>query len=178
LPGDDVTRKPALRYRIARSSRHTTGCQADPTPLRTLAMPELNIEYTGPYDTVVTDPATGREAHIGASFGDVQTDHFSPTAMLAASLGSCTVATMAIAARLKYELDLRGSTAAVNYESQDKPVHRLARVDLVIDLPVTVTERQRQSLERSAGKCPVHQSLHPDIEIELHCRWRAVEDAD
>lgn len=137
-------------------------------------MPELNIEYTGPYHTIVTHH-TGKTVDIGASFGEIETDHFSPTAMLAASLGSCTIATMAIAARLKYELDLRGATAAITYESQDKPVHRLARVKLIIDLPVTVTDRQRQSLERSAGKCPVHQSLHPDIEIELHCRWAAVE---
>jgi len=138
-------------------------------------MRELTIQYTGPYETVVHDTRTGHAAHIGASFGDVETEHFSPTAMLAASLGSCTVATMAIAARLKYQLDLRGSAVSVRYESQDKPVHRLARVELIIDLPVTVTDRQRQSLERSAARCPVHQSLHPDIEIELHCRWAAVE---
>jgi hypothetical protein len=55
--------------------------------------------------------------------------------------------------------------------SKDAP-RRIARLvtELVFALPAT--HAHREALERAALTCPVHKSMHPDVELPVKFVWQ------
>lgn len=97
---------------------------------------------------------------------------FSPTDLTAASLASCMVTTMAIAAKLKYGTDLPpGVRWEVTKEmSTDKP-RRIVRLAVQIWLPFSKAKDPEGVLEAAALNCPVAQSLNPAVEKPVVFHW-------
>lgn len=94
---------------------------------------------------------------------------FSPTDLVAAALASCVLTTMAMYAE-RHGLDLTGMTAHVGKEMQTSP-RRIGRLPLTVSLPASVPEQMRPRLEQIGYACPVHASLHPDIDAEIEYRY-------
>ena len=90
---------------------------------------------------------------------------FSPTDLLAASLSSCILTIMSMAAK-KDNLDLKGATVEVEKEMQTNP-RRVARFMGRITLPAHVTGPQKEKLKAYIKACPVGGSLHPDVKVDL-----------
>lgn len=95
---------------------------------------------------------------------------FSPTDLAATAMGTCMATTMAIAAQLR-GIDLTGLTVSVEKEMTAVPTRRIRRLATVIALPRDPGEHQRALLEKAALACPVHASLHPDVEKPITFRW-------
>ncbi|MFN0128462.1 MAG: OsmC family protein [Verrucomicrobiales bacterium] len=95
---------------------------------------------------------------------------FSPTDMVAAALGTCMLTTMAIVARRK-GIDLPGASVEVEKHMTTEGPRRIARLvtRIAIDLPPTHPERP--VLEAAAHACPVHRSLHPDVQKDIEFKW-------
>jgi len=94
---------------------------------------------------------------------------FSPTDLLATSLGCCMVTIMGIAART-HGFNIDGTKIDVQKVMGTNP-RRV--VEVVIDLYFphnSYTAKERKLLEASAKECPVAQSLHPDLKqtIRFH----------
>lgn len=89
-------------------------------------------------------------------------ESFSPTDLLATSLATCVLTTMAISAR-KHGLELKSARAHVIKEMSTTPPRRIARLTLSITLPASIPDDKRPALEAAIKGCPVHHSLHPDI---------------
>lgn len=85
-------------------------------------------------------------------------EHFSPTDLLAASIGTCALTVMGIAARDK-GIDMSGARAEVVKEMGAEPRRHIAHLDVRITLPARLDERERAILEKAAHGCPVHASL-------------------
>ena len=94
---------------------------------------------------------------------------FSPTDTVATGLASCMLTMMGIKAR-DIDVDLSGSTAEVTKHMAANP-RRISRIEVVLSLPKNVSEKHRIVLQRTADTCPVHYSLHPDIEKEITYKW-------
>lgn len=94
---------------------------------------------------------------------------FSPTDTVATGLASCMLTTMGIKAR-GLEVDLKGSVAEVTKHMAANP-RRIARIEVRMELPAEVSEKHRKILENTANTCPVHYSLHPDIERIIEFHW-------
>lgn len=95
---------------------------------------------------------------------------FSPTDLLATSLGSCILTIMGIKAADK-EIDMSGATAEVNKIMGSNP-RRIARLEITIQMPDNnYTEKERKLLEAAAHGCPVGKSLHPDLEEIIQINW-------
>ena len=92
--------------------------------------------------------------------------HFSPTDLLATSLGACMLTTMGIAARA-HALDITGSTAEVEKHMGATPRRHVARLSVKISVPATVPDAQREVLQTAAATCPVASSLAPATVIDL-----------
>jgi putative redox protein len=56
-------------------------------------------------------------------------------------------------------------------EMAPQPVRRIARLTVEFAVPGELSAEQRQLLENAAHTCPVHKSLHPDVEIRTAFRW-------
>ena len=95
---------------------------------------------------------------------------FSPTDIVANSLGTCMISIMAIKSK-DLDLELKGSTAEVTKIMQAEP-RRIARIEVVLNMAVATSEKNKTILERSAMTCPVFLSLHPDIEKVIAFNWK------
>jgi uncharacterized OsmC-like protein len=94
---------------------------------------------------------------------------FSPTDTVATGLASCMLTVMGIKAR-DLEVDLSGATAEVTKTMASNP-RRIAKIKVVFNFPTSVDDKTKTILERTANTCPVHYSLHPDIEKDITFNW-------
>lgn len=120
-----------------------------------------------------------KSTHIksGNSFiTDAPTDNngkgeaFSPTDTVATGLASCMLTVMGIKAR-SMEVDMTGTTASVTKTMASNP-RRISKIEVVIDLPFEADKKTKTILEHTANTCPVHYSLHPDIEKDVVFNWK------
>jgi len=115
----------------------------------------LKVEVThGPSGTqIITVPPVDNQGD-GSSF--------SPTDLVAAALGSCMLSLIAIVAT-RDGLDLTGLAFRAEKHMNASP-RRVGSVPVTIQMPKGLTPEQRRKLENAALTCPVHRSLHPDVE--------------
>lgn len=99
-------------------------------------------------------------------------ESFSPTDLVATALGTCMLTIMGIAAH-KHDLDLTGTTVTVLKEMTSEPPRRIARLTVEIALNRSFEPDQLTMLKNAALTCPVHKSLHPEIEIPVEFRLPA-----
>ncbi len=94
---------------------------------------------------------------------------FSPTDTVATGLANCMLTVMGIKAR-DLEVVLDGSTAEVTKTMAANP-RRISKIEVVFQLPSGVSEKHQKILQNTANTCPVHHSLHPDIEKIITFNW-------
>jgi uncharacterized OsmC-like protein len=94
---------------------------------------------------------------------------FSPTDTVATGLASCMLTVMGIKAR-DMGVDMSGTVASVLKIMASDP-RRISRIEVTFDIPFSINEKTRTILERTANTCPVHYSLHPDIEKVIVFNW-------
>ncbi|MBS1534659.1 MAG: OsmC family protein [Bacteroidetes bacterium] len=129
------------------------------------------ITYLGELRTTSVHLQSGTEI-----LSDAPTDNhgkgeaFSPTDLVANSLGTCMVSIMAIKSK-DLNVDLTGSTVEVTKIMQAEP-RKIAKIAVVLNMSITADEKTRTILERVAMNCPVLLSLHPDIEKDVTFNWK------
>jgi putative redox protein len=127
-------------------------------------MVEMNAVYEGQLHCSVTHGPSGNVISTDAPKDNQgRGEAFSPTDLLGAALGSCMLTVMGIYAQ-RHNIDITGATAHVTKEMVTAPVRRIGKLTLTIRVPKPVPVEQRAIIERAANTCPVHQSLHPDVE--------------
>ena len=98
-------------------------------------------------------------------------EFFSPTGLLATSLGSCMLTIMGIAAR----------THGFNIDGADVSITKIMGTDprRVVEIVVELTfphnnysAKERKLLELSAKECPVANSLHPDLKQNIIFKFK------
>ena len=94
---------------------------------------------------------------------------FSPTDTVATGLASCMLTMMGIKAN-GLEVDLKNSIAEVTKHMEANP-RRISKIEVKLTLPSIISEKNRKILEHTANTCPVHYSLHPDIEKVISYNW-------
>lgn len=128
------------------------------------------ITYLGDLRTSAIHLQSGTEILSDAPIdNNGKGEAFSPTDMLATSLGSCMMTIMAIKAR-DMNVNLEGSTVNVIKEMQTEP-RRIGKIGIKMNMNANVSEKERLILERVAMNCPVHLSLNPEIEKEISFIW-------
>ena len=90
---------------------------------------------------------------------------FSPTDLLAVSLGTCMVTVMAIYAE-RHGLPFAGTSFVLEKHMRADP-RRVDAIPVTVRMPAALTAEQRERLEHIALTCPVHRSLLPEITREI-----------
>jgi uncharacterized OsmC-like protein len=97
---------------------------------------------------------------------------FSPTDLVAAGLASCILTTIAMFAE-RHGLSVAGATATVEKHMTVPPApRRIARLPVVVTLPAGVPVEFRERLERVGHTCPVHATLHPEVDAPIAYVYR------
>ena len=98
-------------------------------------------------------------------------ERFSPTDLMATSLGNCMMTIMGIKAR-DMQIDLTGTIIDITKIMKSEP-RRVGGIKVAFHFPahLLLDEKQRTILERAAITCPVAQSIHPAIEQDVQFNW-------
>lgn len=128
------------------------------------------VTYTGGLRTTCHHLRSGNEFITDAPVDNNGLgEAFSPTDTVATGLVSCMLTMMGIKAR-DLGVDIAGATANVTKHMAADP-RRISKIEVDFELPASVSEKNRTILERTANTCPVHYSLHPDIEKVVTFNW-------
>lgn len=134
-------------------------------------MVEIDIEYAGDlHCRAVHGPSGAVIVTDAPKDNQGKGEAFSPTDLLATSLGVCMITIMGMYARTK-GVDLKGARVHVTKEMVADPQRRVGKLRVSFDLPRHVAEESRRAMERAAESCPVRLSLGHDVEIETAYRW-------
>jgi putative redox protein len=95
---------------------------------------------------------------------------FSPTDLLATSLGTCMLTTMGIVAQ-RHNLDITGARVRVTKEMVSQPSRRVGTLGVEIVMPRALGEEDQKRLENAAHTCPVAKSIHPDVKVPVTFKW-------
>ncbi len=128
--------------------------------VRTVYLGELRTEATHVRSgkTIITDAPPDNKGKGEA---------FSPTDLLATSLGSCMITIMGIAAR-EHDFNIDGTTAKIWKIMESNP-RRVGEVKIELTFPKNnFSEKEKKIIERSAFTCPVYLSLHPNLKKTIN----------
>lgn len=118
----------------------------------------------GPSGTILSTDAPKDNEGLGESF--------SPTDLVATGLSVCILTILGILAR-REGIPLEGATAVVEKHMVANPHRRIGALPVTITIPTRLTDAQKVKLERAARTCPVHQSLHPEIDRTIRFVYTA-----
>jgi len=134
-------------------------------------MVKIDIRYEGGLRCAATHGPSGQTLHTDAPVDNHgRGESFSPTDLVATALGACMATIMGIAAE-RHQLDLRGMEIEVTKVMSSDTPRRIAKLETTIKVPLAADHPQRVLLENAALTCPVHKSLHPEIEKPVDFRW-------
>lgn len=129
------------------------------------------VEVTATYEGQLRCKAEHAPSH-SSIFTDAPVDNhgrgeaFSPTDLVAAALPTCMMTIMGIVAA-RHNIDLKGMTARTEKEMTTEGPRRIKSAKTTIHVPIAHDHPQRAALEHAAHTCPVHKSLHPDIDAPI-----------
>lgn len=134
-------------------------------------MVKVTGEYQGNLHCVATHGPSGNSLVTDAPKDNQgRGEAFSPTDLVATAMATCIATTMAIAAR-KQGVELTGLRYEVVKEMSTDAPRRIARLSTEVWLPMAKTEPLASALEHAAHHCPVHQSLHPQVDKPIVFHW-------
>lgn len=133
----------------------------------------IDIEYTGDLHCRATHgPSTQQFSTDAPTDNGGRGEAFSPTDLVATALGACLTTVMALTAN-RTGLDLAGTRVKVVKEMTADPVRRIGALTATVTFPAgrRFGPDDRLRLERTANTCPVKQSLHPDVRVEIRFEY-------
>jgi putative redox protein len=126
-------------------------------------MATIYTEYLGELRTKARHLQSGNELITDAPLDNQgRGEAFSPTDTLAASLGSCMLTIIGIAART-YGFNIDGTKLNITKIMANDP-RRVSEVILEFGFPHNnYSQKEKDIIYASAKGCPVARSLHPDL---------------
>jgi putative redox protein len=127
------------------------------------------VVYNGDLRTTLTHLKSGEHFETDAPVdNNGKGERFSPTDLLATSLGTCMITVMGIKARTM-GFDLNDIKIEVLKIMKADP-RRVSGINLTFHVPGKLTdidEKTKTILKNTGETCPVMKSIHPDIEVNI-----------
>jgi putative redox protein len=126
-------------------------------------MNTIHTRYIGDLRTKAMHVKSGNELITDAPADNKgRGEAFSPTDLLAASLGSCMITIAGMAAQ-EHGFSIDGTTIDITKIMASNP-RRVAEVIVELHFPKNnFTEKQKKTIQVACLNCPVAKSLHPDL---------------
>ena len=126
-------------------------------------METIRTKYCGDLRTEALHVKSGQTIITDAPLDNQgKGEAFSPTDLLSASLGSCMLTVMGIAAKT-HDIDMEGASMNITKIMTSNP-RKVAEVVIELSIPgKRYSDKEKGILEKAALTCPVALSLHPDL---------------
>ena len=134
-------------------------------------MVRIQLSYQGGLRCSATHEPSGNTINTDAPIdNNGRGEAFSPTDLVATALGACMATVMGIVAERK-GIDLQGLRVEVRKHMSEDAPRRISKLEVDLHIPVPASHPECKLLESAARGCPVHHSLHPDIETVFNWNW-------
>lgn len=134
-------------------------------------MIEIHIDYHGDLRCHAVHGPSKQTLHTDAPVdNNGRGESFSPTDLVATALAACMATVIGIKANQK-GYDLPGMKVSVEKHMSDDSPRRIVRLPITIEIPLPADHPDRKVLEATALGCPVHHSVHPDIDKPVTFVW-------
>lgn len=134
-------------------------------------MATSKIKYPGELRTISRHILSGEEIMTDAPVdNEGKGEAFSPTVLLATSLGCCMLTIIGISAR-KHGFSIDGTEVVVTKIMAQNP-RRVGEIVVDFTFPSNqYEEKTKKIIEAAAKDCPVAKSLHPDLIQTIHFNY-------
>ena len=100
-------------------------------------------------------------------------EDFSPTDLLAASLGCCMMTIAGIAART-HHFDIDGTTIEITKKMSQTPPRKVNEIELSFFFPDRdYSDKEKRIIETAIRTCPVSLSLHPELKQSIILKYKS-----
>lgn len=135
-------------------------------------MATIKTIYLGDLRTEITHVQSGNKVVTDApTDNNGKGEYISPTDMVAASLGSCMLTLMDMAA-VRLGIDLKGTQIEITKVMAAEP-RRIAEISIDFYIPGDYNDKDKKILERAADTCPVSKSLHCDLKQTVRYHYNS-----
>lgn len=135
-------------------------------------MVSIDIVYEGQLHCEATHGPSGQTLTTDAPVDNKgRGESFSPTDLLATAVASCMATIMGIQADT-LGLDITGMKIHVEKIMATEGPRRVAKLPVRIEMPIPHDDKTATVMARAASHCPVHHSIHPDIEVPIEWVWK------
>lgn len=111
---------------------------------------------------IITDAPSDNQG-LGAAF--------SPTDLCATALGACAMTIIGIYAKT-HGVDVTGTEMEINKTMSADP-RRIGKIEVTFKMPDReYPAKEKTVIERCTQSCPVHHTLHPDVEQVFTFIWK------
>jgi len=134
-------------------------------------MATSKIVYQGSLRTQATHLQSGNSIRTDAPVDNQgKGEEFSPTDLLATSLGACMITIMGIEAN-KLDINIDNTNIVVTKHMSSSLPRSVSQIDITMDIPNKISDEHMTSFRQFAKNCPVAKSISPDIEVNftLNC---------
>ena len=127
-------------------------------------MATVTAKYLGDLRVECTHVASGTKLVSDAPVdNNGKGEAFSPTDLCVTALASCAMTIIGIYGKM-HDVDVVGTEIEV--------AKTIGKLEVVFTMPDReYTDKQKTMIERAAHTCPVHLSLHPDVEQVFTFKW-------
>jgi putative redox protein len=135
-------------------------------------MVKIAIEYTGSLHCSATHGPSKAKVETDAPVdNNGKGESFSPTDLVATAFGACMATIMGIVAQ-KHQVELKGMKIEVIKEMSADSPRRISKLTTNFTVPLPKTHPKRELIETAALSCPVHHSIHPEIQRAVNFQWQ------
>ncbi len=126
----------------------------------------IRVQYQGKLRCKAVRGQNGQAVwtDVGVDHGG-QGEYLSPIEMAVAALATCATSMLAVVAE-RSGIDVSTVQTTADFSTAANPA-RLASVCLTFHLPTGVPEAARPKLDVAVKACPVKNSLHPDVHVDV-----------
>jgi uncharacterized OsmC-like protein len=134
-------------------------------------MVKISISYAGELRCNATHELSGSKLSTDAPLdNNGKGETFSPSDLVATALGSCMATIMGIVAERK-GISLESLSLTVEKHMSEDTPRRISKLSVTIHMPMAEDDKYKDLMINAALTCPVHQSLHPSIEVPIEWLW-------
>ena len=135
-------------------------------------MIEIRINYEGELHCSALHVPSGNVIVTDAPVdNNGRGEAFSPTDLVATALGACMATVMGIVAKRK-EVELAGMKITVHKEMSTDTPRRIVALPVAITMTIVESHAIAPLLQAAVHACPVHNSIHPDIDVPIVWLWQ------
>ena len=128
------------------------------------AMSTVQLTHDADRHGIAVKEPGHKSVALGCTYHGPEIEELSAGDLVATGVAGCMLFSMGVQARHD-ELDIKGTVVDVAFTMTDVPFPHMDSITLVFNMPRDYAPKDREKLEKAAGRCPIKASFRPETSI-------------